>query len=118
MNAHLFEVLVKALIDKESKQPSEPTQLSSLDPEIEGWQIVVLDKEFVAVGEVEAVGDYLVIQNCGHISRWGTDKGLGQLHNGPLPNTKIDRCCEIKVHKLCVVQIIKVNDAAWSEARF
>lgn len=55
-----------------------------------GKQIVVLDRGFVYVGDVTIKGDYVTIKNAKNIRRWGTSKGLGELLEGPLPNTATD----------------------------
>jgi len=58
--------------------------------EITGQHIVVLDRGFVYVGDVEIRGDFLYVENAKNIRYWGTKNGLGELRNGPLPETKLD----------------------------
>lgn len=55
-----------------------------------GKQIVVIDNGFVHVGDCTIEGEMLRIDNCQNIRLWGTTKGLGQLVNGPLKETKSD----------------------------
>lgn len=55
-----------------------------------GKQIVVLDRGFVYVGDVQLKGDYVHLNNAKNIRRWGTSKGLGELLDGPLANTVTD----------------------------
>ena len=53
-------------------------------------EIVVIDRGWVVVGEVTSAPDKLTITNARCIRRWGTTQGLGQLVEGPLPNTVLD----------------------------
>ena len=46
------------------------------------FQIVVLDRGFVYVGDVALDGDWVVVANAKNIRVWGTSKGLGQLALG------------------------------------
>ena len=55
-----------------------------------GQNIVILDRGFVYVGDVKIEGDFLTITKCRNIRYWGTKSGLGQLVNGPVPETKLD----------------------------
>lgn len=57
---------------------------------ISGQHIVVLDRGFVYVGNVEIKGEFLHITDCKNIRYWGTKNGLGELRNGPLAETKLD----------------------------
>ena len=118
MNAAMIEVLINAIAKLEHGDEQAVNGSDNKDPEISGWKIVVLDRGFVAVGKVSVGGDYITISDCGHFRRWGTDRGLGQLHNGPLEETIIDRCGEIVVHKLCVIHIIDVDNESWGRAEF
>jgi hypothetical protein len=60
-----------------------------------GQQIVVLDRGFIYVGDVTVDGDFLRIENAKCIRKWGTSKGLGQLRNGPTPDTVLDDAGEV-----------------------
>lgn len=62
-----------------------------------GKQIVVIDNGFVHVGDCIIEGDMLQISNCHNIRVWGTTKGLGELVNGPLKETKSDSCGTVLV---------------------
>lgn len=76
--------------------------------------IVVLDRGFVVVGNVEFRDQYVVITNCSCVRRWGTQRGLGQLATeGPTDNTILDPQPTTQVHELQVVQIIWCDGAAW-----
>lgn len=77
-------------------------------------RIVVLDRGFVVVGNVSFVDDYVVIDNCSTVRRWGTTKGIGQLAmEGPTSNTVLDKQPRTTVHKLQVVQMIECEVSAW-----
>ena len=53
-------------------------------------EIVVIDRGWVVVGDVTSAPDKLTITNARCIRRWGTTKGLGQLIEGPQPETVLD----------------------------
>lgn len=79
-------------------------------------KIVVLDRGFVVVGRVTHEGDYVVINDCKCVRRWGTTKGLGELASkGPLANTTLDPQPRTTVHELQVVQIIDCEADAWKQ---
>ena len=78
-------------------------------------QILVLDRGWIVVGDAAKSGDYINISNASVIRRWGTKNGLGELaENGPMAETKIDKCPPCQVHKLSVVMIMNVNEEKWS----
>ena len=63
----------------------------ALSPELGPTQIIVADKGFVFVGEVEDHADGSVtIRKCRNIRYWGTTKGLGELAGGPTAKTILD----------------------------
>lgn len=43
---------------------------------LRGFSIVVLDRGFVYVGNVEHDGEWCVIRNARNIRYWGTERGL------------------------------------------
>ncbi len=53
-------------------------------------EIVVIERGWVVVGEVTSAPDKLTITNARCIRRWGTTQGLGQLIDGPQPDTVLD----------------------------
>ena len=78
-------------------------------------QIVVLQRGWVVVGDVEKTDLEVNIKNCSVIRIWGTSNGLGEIaENGPLPKTKLDKCPDISVHPLSVVMFMNVNESKWS----
>lgn len=59
--------------------------------EIGEKRIIVADRGWIFVGNCEDHDNGTVtIRNARNIRQWGTTMGLGQLVNGPLPNTKHD----------------------------
>jgi len=78
-------------------------------------QIVILQRGWVVVGDYSVVKDECVLTEAAVIRTWGTTKGLGELaESGPLTNTKIDRCPDMRFHPMTVIARMDVNDASWS----
>ena len=77
-------------------------------------QIAVLQRGWVVVGDVNKVGDELVIENASVIRVWGTTKGLGELVKGPTKRTVLDKAGTITVHQLAVVFLLDVDADKWS----
>ena len=79
-------------------------------------QIIVLQRGWVVVGDVQKTETEVYINNCSIIRIWGTSKGLGQIaENGPTDKTKLDPCPPVIVHPLSVVLYMNVNESAWSQ---
>ena len=77
-------------------------------------QIVVLQRGWVVIGDVNKVDDMLVIENASVIRRWGTSKGLGELVGGPTKDTVLDKAGTITAHQLAVVLTIDVDAEKWA----
>lgn len=71
-----------------------------------GQNIVVLDRGFVYVGNVTEEGEYLRVTNAKNIRFWGTKKGLGELREGPLSETKLDEVGEILAPKRALIHLV------------
>lgn len=71
-----------------------------------GQNIVVLDRGFVYVGDVTIDGDFAIIENAKNIRYWGTKKGLGELTNGPLSETKLDAIGLVKAPMRAVIHFV------------
>jgi hypothetical protein len=70
----------------------------NVSPPLGPIQIIVGDKGFVFVGNIEDHADGSVtITNCRNIRQWGTTKGLGELVTGPTGNTKVDNWGTVKL---------------------
>ena len=77
-------------------------------------QIVVLQRGWVVIGDVEKTADEVKINNCAVIRVWGTENGLGELaEKGKMTNTKLDPCPALTVHPLSVVLYMNVNESRW-----
>lgn len=77
-------------------------------------KIVVLQRGWVLVGKFSQDGTQCKLTNASVIRRWGTEHGLGQLHDGPTKNTILDKCNgEVKFHELTVVFTLDVATANW-----
>jgi hypothetical protein len=76
-------------------------------------KIVVLDRGFVYVGNVEETDNFVVITNASNIRIWGTSKGLGELVNGPLSNTKLDKVGTVRAPNRALISLIDVDQSKW-----
>lgn len=72
-----------------------------------GTNIVVLDRGWVYVGKVIITPDWVEITNARNIRVWGTKTGLGQLADGPLPDTKLDNTGTVKASRKALIHLIK-----------
>ncbi len=81
---------------------------------LSGFAIVVLDRGFVYVGDVEISGDWCVIQNARNIRYWGTKKGLGELAlDGPKKETRLDAIGTIRAPMRAVISVIDTKADKW-----
>ena len=85
-----------------------------VDNHVYGKQIVILDRGFVYVGDVEVSGDWLVITNASNVRRWGTKKGLGELASGgPTASTQLDPTPTLRAPLRAVIGMIQCEAAKW-----
>ena len=78
-------------------------------------QIVIAQRGWVFVGDVERKGDDVTISNAQCIRRWGTTKGLGELaENGPLKSTVLDPMGTVRMHSLAVVASLDCEGSKWA----
>ena len=71
-------------------------------------RIIVADRGWIFVGKCEDHTDGTVtIRDCKNIRRWGTSKGLGELVNGPLTDTKFDPYGEVRVTPIVQINVLK-----------
>jgi hypothetical protein len=80
---------------------------------LRGIAIVVADRGFVYVGNVEVDADWCIVTGAKNIRQWGTTKGLGELVNGPTSSTKLDTVGTVRIPMRAVISIIDVNADAW-----
>jgi hypothetical protein len=76
-------------------------------------RIVIAQRGWVFVGRYEINQMEVVIRDAKCIRQWGTTKGLGELVNGPTPNTVLDHCGTVRLHPLQIVATIDVNSEKW-----
>lgn len=95
---------------------SYAAELTELADQIEhvGWQIVVLQRGWVVVGDVTLQGSELAIADARVIRKWGTTKGLGELRNGPTSDTVLDDAGTVRAHVLGVVLTIDTQAEKWA----
>ncbi len=92
----------------------EYVSADSVDVKPTKKQIVVLQRGWIVIGDVEKTDTEIKINNCSVIRVWGTSKGLGEIaKNGATDNTKLDPCPSIVVHPLSVVLYMNVNEGKW-----
>jgi hypothetical protein len=77
-------------------------------------KILVLNRSWNVVGDVETDGDFYLIFNGSVIRRWGTTNGIGELAmNGPLPETVLDSIPLMKAHKDQVIFTLNCDESKW-----
>jgi hypothetical protein len=77
-------------------------------------KIVVLDRGFVYVGEVEETDNFIVIRNAKNIRIWGTTRGIGELVDGPLTGTRLDNVGTVRAPSRALISLIDVEQSAWA----
>ena len=79
------------------------------------WKIIILQRGWIYVGRLERDGNECKLHQASNIRLWGTTKGLGELVNGPLTTTKLDKCNGVvEFNYLTVVCTLAVNPEKWS----
>jgi hypothetical protein len=78
-------------------------------------KICVLQRGHVLIGRLERDGSECKLHNASVIRSWGTSRGLGELaQNGPLTNTKLDKCNGlVEFDYLTVVFTLSVEETKW-----
>ena len=76
-------------------------------------QIVIAPRGWVFVGYTHETEKHLVIERANVIRVWGTTKGIGELINGPLKDTKLDSCGTTRIPLGAVLAQIDVEEKAW-----
>jgi len=80
-----------------------------------GFGIVVADRGWVYVGDIEHDGEWCVISNARNIRKWGTSRGLGQIAtNGPTEQTVMDDYGTVRVPAHAVITIIDSDQSKWT----
>jgi hypothetical protein len=76
-------------------------------------RIVILQRGWIFVGVFSKTGSECCLDSAMNIRIWGTTKGLGELVNGPLKDTKLDPVPQVLFHEMTIVATLKVNASAW-----
>ena len=77
-------------------------------------QIVIAQRGWIFIGDVERSGDDVTITDAKCIRRWGTTKGLGEIaKSGPSKSTVLDDMGTVRLHALAVVASLDVEAAKW-----
>lgn len=78
------------------------------------FQIVILDRGFVLVGDVTLQDDWVVTRNASIIRRWGTTKGLGEIAlHGPLQSTVLDPIGEMRSPLRALIGLVTCERDKW-----
>ena len=81
---------------------------------LSGFAIVIADRGFVYVGEIEHDGEWCVVSNARNIRYWGTTKGIGELALcGPTDKTKLDDVGTVRIPSRAVINIIDTEGTKW-----
>ena len=79
-----------------------------------GFGVVVVNRGFVYVGDVQMDSSFCVISGAKNIRRWGATKGLGQLAiEGPTPSTVLDEAGTVRIPMHAVVSVIDSETSKW-----
>lgn len=70
-------------------------------------RILVMTNGWVLVGKFDA--DKQLLEDAKTIRRWGTSRGLGELKNGPLAQTKLDPLGDIAINNVQVLFSLEVG---------
>ena len=82
---------------------------------LSGFAIVVLDRGFVYVGNVDIDESWCVITNAKNIRYWGTTAGLGELvQGGPTDKTRMDVVGTVRCPMRAVISVLDTEAAKWN----
>ena len=79
-------------------------------------RIVIAQRGWVFVGRFEREENEIVLRAAKNIRRWGTTRGLGELHAGPLAETVLDEAGTVRLHPLQIIATLDVDEPAWEAA--
>lgn len=77
--------------------------------------IVVLQFGWVFVGELYSVDGAIELRNGKNIRKWGTEKGIMQLKNGPLAHTVLDPHSDISINPQAIIMWILTEKSKWQD---
>lgn len=78
-------------------------------------RIVIGQRGWVWVGRYSTDGEEVTLRDAKNIRRWGTTQGLGELCQGPLPETVLDPVGTVRLHQLAVVATYDCDSEVWAE---
>ena len=79
-----------------------------------GFGIVVADRGFVYVGNLEITPEWCIVTNANNVRYWGTTNGLGELaQNGPTTKTKLDPITTVRIPMRAVIAVIESEESKW-----
>ena len=78
-------------------------------------KIVILQRGWVMVGNLERTGSDCVLKNAAVVRVWGTKRGLGEIAQaGPTKDTILDKCGTVHFDWLTVVAAIDCEASKWA----
>lgn len=81
---------------------------------LRGFAIVVCDRGFVYVGDIEYTEQFCLVKNAYNIRYWGTERGLGELAlEGNKEKTKLDKVGTVRVPSKAIINIIDTEVKLW-----
>lgn len=105
-------MLVKEVLEKLSAGELEMNSVVGLSVESK-VQIIIAPRGWVFVGYTSVVGEELVVDRANVIRIWGTKRGLGELMNGPLAETKLDPCGTTRIPLAAIIAKIDCEESKW-----
>ena len=105
---------MKTAIDKITVEGKDYVSVENIQEYNGDIKIVILQRGWVMIGKFERTGSECKLHNASVIRKWGTTNGLGELSNGKLPDTILDKCYGIvEFDYLTVVATIAVKEDKW-----
>ena len=79
-------------------------------------RIAVLQRGWVLVGHYSREEDRCKLTDASVIRRWGTRKGLGELVQGPLNGTVLDKCGTVEFEAITGIMTIQCEADKWEHS--
>jgi hypothetical protein len=106
------EEIIAKVLNSEMTLKAALESVSAPRPESK-VQIVIAPRGWVFVGYTHETDKHLVIERANVIRIWGTSKGIGELINGPLKDTKLDHCGTTRIPLGAVLAQIDAEESKW-----
>lgn len=78
-------------------------------------RIVIAQRGWVFVGRFSREDYEIVLRDAKNVRRWGTEKGLGEMYDGPKAETVLDEAGTVRLHPLQIIATIEVDAKAWAK---